>query len=72
MADAMMIERSLAALIGFTLWVVNGSEPPYKRATFSTYADCVVAGQAEVDSMAQCSPAISWQCLPMLEDQDQQ
>jgi hypothetical protein len=65
----MMTDRSLAALIGFALWVVNGTEPSYKRATFSTYADCVVAGQAEVDSMAQWSPAISWQCVPMSEDQ---
>ena len=53
----------------FVLWVMIGSAPAYQRATFSTYADCVVAGQAEVDLMAQWSPAISWQCVPMSEDQ---
>ena len=52
-----------AILIGFTLWVLNGSEPPYKRATFGTYEDCVAAGRSQVDTMAQMSPDISWQCL---------
>jgi hypothetical protein len=28
-----------AIVIGFTLWVLNGSEPPYKRATFETYEE---------------------------------
>jgi hypothetical protein len=52
-----------AILIGFTLWVLNGSEPPYKRATFESYEDCVAAGRSQVDTMAQMSPDISWQCL---------
>jgi hypothetical protein len=38
-------------------------EPPYKRATFETYEDCVAAGRSQVDTMAQMSPDISWQCL---------
>ena len=52
-----------AILIGFTLWVLNGSEPPYKRATFETYEDCVAAGRSQIDTMPQMSPDISWQCL---------
>src|SRR6516162_7463116 len=39
-----------AILIGFTLWVLNATAPPYKRATFPDYAACVVAAQAEIDS----------------------
>ena len=52
-----------AIVIGFTLWVLNGSEPPYRRATFESYEDCVAAGRSQVDTMAQMSPDITWQCL---------
>jgi hypothetical protein len=52
-----------AILIGFTLWVLNGSELPHKLATFESYEDCVAAGRSQVDTMAQMSPDISWQCL---------
>jgi hypothetical protein len=53
-----------AILIGFALWVVNGNEPAYKRATFDSFQDCVVAGRSQVDTMAQMSPNITWQCVP--------
>jgi hypothetical protein len=53
-----------AILIAFALWVMNADQPPYQRATFSTYADCVIAGQAEVDSLRPLAPDVKWQCLP--------
>jgi hypothetical protein len=53
-----------AILIGFALWVTNDSEPPYQRGTFDSYEDCFAAGRSQVDTMAQMSPDISWQCLP--------
>jgi hypothetical protein len=51
-------------MIGFTLWVLDGSAPPYQRATFADYASCVTAGRAEVDSLKSLSPSIAWQCVP--------
>jgi hypothetical protein len=53
-----------AIAIGFTLWVINGTEPPFKRATFPTFAACVVAGKPEIDSLREVSPDITWECLP--------
>jgi hypothetical protein len=53
-----------AILIGFVLWVTNDAEPPYQRGTFDSYEDCFAAGRSQVDTMAQMSPDISWQCLP--------
>ena len=53
-----------AILIGFVLWVTNDAEPPYQRGTFDSYEDCFAAGRSQVDTMAQMSPDITWQCLP--------
>ena len=53
-----------AILIGFTLWVLNATAPPYKRATFPDYAACVVAAQAEIDSLKPFAPGMWWECLP--------
>ena len=53
-----------AILIGFALWVLNATAPPYKRATFPDYAACVVAAQAEIDSLKPFAPGIWWECLP--------
>ena len=47
-----------AILIGFALWVLNSTAPPYKRATFPDYAACVVAAQAEIDSLKPFAPGI--------------
>jgi hypothetical protein len=33
------------------------------NCTFETYEDCVAAGRSQVDTMAQMSPDIFWQCL---------
>ena len=52
-----------AILISFVLWVTNDSEPPYQRVTFDSYEDCFAAGRSQVDTMAQMSPDISWQCV---------
>ena len=54
-----MIRQAIA--IGFVLWVLNATAPPYKRATFPDYAACVVAAQAEIDSL---TPGIWWEYLP--------
>jgi hypothetical protein len=62
-----MIRQAIA--IGFVLWVLNGDQPPYKRASFPSYADCIVAGQAQVDSLKRLSPDVAWQCAP--DDNDQ-
>jgi hypothetical protein len=40
------------------------TELPYERATFSAYADCIVASRVEVDSLKRLTPDVSWQCLP--------
>jgi hypothetical protein len=61
-----------AILIGFALWVTNDSEPPYQRGTFDSYEDCFAAGRSQVDTMAQMSPDISWQCLPDGDDRREQ
>ena len=53
-----------AILIGFALWVLNATAPPYKRATFPDYAACVAAAQAEIDSLKPFAPGIWWECLP--------
>jgi hypothetical protein len=53
-----------AILIGFALWVLNATAPPYKRATFPDYAACVVAAQAEIDSLKPFAPGMWWECLP--------
>ena len=52
-----------AILIGFVLWVLNATAPPYKRATFLNYAACVDAAKAEIDSLKPFAPGISWECL---------
>ena len=64
--------RQAIVTIGFVLWVLNGDQPPYKRASFPTYADCIVAGQAQVDSLKSLSPVITWQCAPDDDDQRRQ
>ena len=53
-----------AILIGFVLWVLNATAPPYKRATFANYAACVVAAEAEIDSLKPFAPGTRWECLP--------
>ena len=40
-----------ASVVGFVLWVLGGDQPPHKRASYPTYADCIVVGQAQVDSL---------------------
>jgi hypothetical protein len=32
--------------------VLDGTSPPYQRATFDSFQDCVIAGRAEVDTLA--------------------
>jgi hypothetical protein len=51
-------------LAGFVLWIVNGDQPAYRRGVFASYAECVVVGQSQVDSMKSFSPNVTWQCLP--------
>ena len=53
-----------AILIGFALWVLNATAPPYKSATFPDYAACVVAAQAAIDSLKPFAPGMWWECLP--------
>jgi hypothetical protein len=36
--------------------VVDGDKPAYRRATFDSFADCVAAGQAQIDSQRRTSP----------------
>jgi hypothetical protein len=62
-----MIRQAIA--IGFALWVLNGDRPPYKRGTFDSYRDCIVAAEAQVNSLGQMSPAITSQCAPDDDDQ---
>jgi hypothetical protein len=50
--------------IGFVLWVLDGTAPPYQRGEFADYQSCVTAARAEVDSLKSLSPDISWQCVP--------
>jgi hypothetical protein len=52
MKAATMIRQAI--LIGFTLWVLNGSEPPSKRATFETYEDCVAAAALKSIRWRKC------------------
>ena len=44
-----------AILIGFALWVLNATAPPYKRATFPDYAACIVAAH-QLSNLLFCSP----------------
>jgi hypothetical protein len=50
-------------LAGFALWVTNGDRI-YRRAVFNNYAECATAGQSQVDSLRDVSPAITWTCVP--------
>ena len=50
-------------LAGFALWVTDGDHL-YRRAVFDSYAECVTAGQSQVDSLRDVSPAITWTCVP--------
>jgi hypothetical protein len=57
-----MIRRAI--LIGFVLWVLDGTAPPYQRATFPDYAACVAAGQGEIETLRDVSPGVTWECVP--------
>ena len=50
-------------LAGFALMVIDGDKPAYRRATFDTFAECVAAGQSQIDSQRSTSPNITWQCI---------
>jgi hypothetical protein len=52
------------ALAGFVLWISNDDQPAYRRGTYNTYQNCVVAGQAQVDSLRDLLPTVAWQCVP--------
>ena len=50
-------------MIGFTLWVLNGSEPPYKRAIVYAYGyrcapDRLKIGLTEVDAVQRITAQI--------------
>jgi hypothetical protein len=42
---------------------IDGDKPAYRRATFDTFAECVAAGQSQIDSQRSTSPNITWQCI---------
>jgi hypothetical protein len=51
-------------MIGFVLWVLDGSAPPYQRGTFPDYAACVAAGRGAIDTLRAIEPTVTWECLP--------
>jgi hypothetical protein len=57
-----------AILIAFALWVLSADQPPYERAVYDSFEDCVTAARAEVDSLKSLTPDVSWQCLPDGDD----
>jgi hypothetical protein len=58
-----------AIAISFGLWVIDADQAPYKRADFPSYAECIVRGRAEVDSLKSLAPDVSWPCVPDDDDQ---
>jgi hypothetical protein len=58
------VMRLILPVLAFVLWVIEADRPPFKRATFPTFPDCVAAGQAQIESLRRLSPAIRWECWP--------
>jgi hypothetical protein len=56
----------------FALMVLIGTAPPYQRGTFPDYQACVAAARGQVETLQAIEGhAVTWQCLPMSEGQDQ-
>jgi hypothetical protein len=62
-----MVRQAIA--ISFTLWVTDADQAPYKRADFPSYAECIVGGRADADSLKSLASDVSWQCVPDDDDQ---